>query len=50
MLHALWLIPAFITGWVVCYIQMTYGVDQNGIWISTEEIDKYTRWIEKNNE
>jgi len=28
MLHALWLIPAFIAGWTVCYIQMTYGVDQ----------------------
>jgi hypothetical protein len=20
----------FISGWVVCYIQMTYGVDQDG--------------------
>lgn len=29
MVHALWLIPVFFTGWIVCYIQMTYGVDQN---------------------
>ena len=28
MIHALFLIPAFICGWIVCYIQMTYGVDQ----------------------
>jgi hypothetical protein len=28
MLNALWLIPAFILGWIVCYVQMTYGVDQ----------------------
>jgi hypothetical protein len=25
----LFLIPAFLIGWVVCYIQMTYGVDQD---------------------
>jgi hypothetical protein len=28
MIHGLWMIPAFLTGWIVCYIQMTYGVDQ----------------------
>jgi hypothetical protein len=28
MIHALFLIPAFLMGWAVCYIQMTYGVDQ----------------------
>jgi hypothetical protein len=37
MLHALWMIPAFLTGWVVCYIQMTYGVDQNGRWVADED-------------
>lgn len=37
MIHALFLIPAFITGWSVCYIQMTYGVDQNGHWVSDGE-------------
>ena len=30
MIDALWLIPAFAMGWIVCYIQMTYGVDQDG--------------------
>lgn len=29
MIHALFLIPAFFMGWIVCYIQMTYGVDQD---------------------
>jgi hypothetical protein len=29
MIHALFLIPAFFMGWFVCYIQMTYGVDQD---------------------
>jgi hypothetical protein len=29
MIHALWLIPVFLSGWIVCYIQMTYGVDQD---------------------
>jgi hypothetical protein len=29
MIHALFLIPAFIAGYIVCYIHMTYGVDQN---------------------
>ena len=29
MPDALWLIPAFLTGWAVCYIQMTYGIDQD---------------------
>jgi len=28
MIHALFLIPAFFAGWIVCYIQMTYGADQ----------------------
>ena len=28
MVHALFLIPAFIAGYIVCYIHMTYGVDQ----------------------
>jgi len=30
MIHALLLIPAFIAGYVACYIAMTYGVDQSG--------------------
>lgn len=29
MINALFLIPAFIVGWTVCYIQMTYGVEQD---------------------
>jgi len=33
LIHPLFLIPAFIVGWIVCYIQMTYGVDQNGHWV-----------------
>ena len=28
MINALFLIPAFIIGWTLCYIRMTYGVDQ----------------------
>lgn len=28
MISVLMLIPAFIVGYVVCYIYMTYGVDQ----------------------
>lgn len=29
MIHSLFLIPAFIMGYVVCYIHMTYGVEQD---------------------
>jgi hypothetical protein len=29
MVHALWMIPVFFIGWIVCYIQMTYGVEQD---------------------
>jgi hypothetical protein len=29
MVHSLWLLAAFAVGWIVCYIQMTYGVDQD---------------------
>ncbi len=29
MVHALWLLAAFAAGWFVCYVQMTYGVDQD---------------------
>jgi hypothetical protein len=29
MIHVLFLIPAFIMGYVACYVAMTYGVDQN---------------------
>jgi hypothetical protein len=29
MIHALFLIPAFIMGYVACYVAMTYKVDQN---------------------
>ena len=39
-LHPLFLIPAFIVGWVVCYIQMTYGVDQDGEWVPNEHPGK----------
>ena len=28
MIHSLFLIPAFAAGFYVCYITMTYGVDQ----------------------
>lgn len=28
MIHALFLIPAFVMGYVACYIAMTYKVDQ----------------------
>ena len=30
MIHALFLIPAFIMGYVACYVAMTYKVDQDG--------------------
>jgi hypothetical protein len=30
MIHVLFLIPAFIMGYVACYVAMTYGVNQNG--------------------
>jgi hypothetical protein len=29
MIHVLFLIPAFIMGYVACYVAMTYNVDQN---------------------
>lgn len=29
MINALFLIPAFFAGYVVCYIAMTYKVNQN---------------------
>jgi hypothetical protein len=29
MIHALFLIPAFIMGYVACYIAMTYNVKQD---------------------
>lgn len=31
----------FVLGWVVCFIQMTYGVDQDGVWISNKNADDY---------
>jgi hypothetical protein len=33
-------ILSFIAGWIVCYIQMTYGVDQDGTWVSNKDFDK----------
>ena len=30
MIHVLFLVPAFIMGYVACYVAMTYGVNQNG--------------------
>ena len=29
MIHALFLIPAFIMGYVACYVAMTYNVKQD---------------------
>jgi hypothetical protein len=29
MIHVLFLIPAFVMGYVACYFAMTYKVDQN---------------------
>lgn len=29
MINALFLIPAFVTGYISCYFIMTYKVDQN---------------------
>jgi len=29
MINSLFLIPSFIAGYIVCYIHMTYGVDQD---------------------
>ena len=29
MINVLFLIPAFIAGYVACYVAMTYKVDQN---------------------
>lgn len=31
----------FVFGWVACYIQMTYGVDQDGVWVSNKSTDDY---------
>jgi len=39
MIKALLLISAFVLGWAVCYFQMTYGVDQEGTWVSNKEFD-----------
>jgi hypothetical protein len=33
-------ILTFIIGWIVCYVQMTYGVDQDGEWLSNKEFNK----------
>jgi hypothetical protein len=30
MISALFIIPAFIAGYIMCYLVMTYKVDQNG--------------------
>jgi hypothetical protein len=30
MIHVLFLIPAFIVGYVACYAVMTFGINQNG--------------------
>jgi hypothetical protein len=29
MINIVFLIPAFIIGWTLCYVAMTYGVDQS---------------------
>jgi len=29
MIHALFLIPAFVMGYVACYVAMTYGIEQD---------------------
>lgn len=29
MIHVLFLIPAFIMGYVACYVAMTYGIKQD---------------------
>ena len=29
MIHALFLIPAFVMGYVACYVAMTYNVEQD---------------------
>jgi len=39
MKTALLMMFSFFVGWIVCYIQMTYGVDQDGVWISNKDID-----------
>jgi hypothetical protein len=30
MINVLFLIPAFVMGYVACYVAMTYGVNQDG--------------------
>lgn len=41
MKTALFGLVGFVFGWVVCYIQMTYGVDQDGVWVSNKSTDDY---------
>jgi hypothetical protein len=36
---ALLMIFSFFAGFIVCYIGMTYGVDQEGTWVSNKEFD-----------
>jgi hypothetical protein len=36
MVNLLFLIPAFILGYIACYVFMTWGLDQDGVWISIE--------------
>ena len=39
MIHFLFLIPAFLFGYIACYFYMTSGVDQDGVWISKREME-----------
>ncbi len=41
MKTALLMVLSFAIGWAVCFIQMTYGVDQDGVWISNKSKDDY---------
>lgn len=41
MKAALFGMAGLVVGWVVCYIQMTYGVDQDGVWVSNKSTDDY---------
>jgi hypothetical protein len=36
---ALLMMFSFFAGFIVCYIGMTYGVDQEGTWVSNKEFD-----------
>ncbi len=35
-MKALMFVFSYLAGFITCYIVMTYGVDQDGFWVSNE--------------